>query len=431
DDLIAVVPVVENGHRAAPSVPEPLLPDQAPSQVTRAFNSLAIDAVTLLAALSETPLRVDAGDGWRPADEARLREMLLSPDPVRFALLMVLARDFSWLVHGQGRLEVENEAVGAWLRDPPWAQRTRLFDAWRTSVAWNDLRRMPSLRAEGEWRNDPLAARRAVLAALARLEPGAWYAIADVVAWLKTNDPDFQRPDGNYGGWYLRDVATGRYLSGFESWDEVEGRLIYFMISEPLLWLAALELGVSSEGHREAFRLTPAGAAWIAGRPAPELPGPARLQVNDDFTVAAPLALSLVERYRLLRFTEPQPEPATAGQPTQHRITRRSLARARANGLDAEKILQFLRHAGGGRVPPRLESGLRRWEQHGGSIRVTRGAVLRVEDANVLANLRADQVIGPLLGDLISAQAVVVSTTALPRLLVALKELGYSAQVDG
>ncbi|HEX9118711.1 MAG TPA: hypothetical protein VGA61_21775, partial [Anaerolineae bacterium] len=39
DDLIAVLPVVANGHGAAPSVPEPLPPDQAPSQVTRAFNS--------------------------------------------------------------------------------------------------------------------------------------------------------------------------------------------------------------------------------------------------------------------------------------------------------------------------------------------------------------------------------------------------------
>ncbi len=429
-DLAAVLPAPSDGHTAG-AAPAPLPPGQAPAQSGRAFNSLAIDAVNLLAALSETPLRIDTAGAWRPADEARLREMLLLPDPVRFALLITLAQDLGWLAADQGRLVVDNEAVGAWLRDPPWPQRTALFEAWRGSSAWNDLRRMPSLRAEGDWRNDPAAARAALLAALAQLEPGRWYTIADIVAWLKAADPDFQRPDGNYGGWYLRDTATGRYLSSFESWDEVEGRLIYFLISEPLFWLAAVELGVSSEGHREVFRLSPAGAAWVAGQPQPELPPPARLQVNEDFSVTAPLALPLADRYRLLRFTEPAPEPPAAGQPTQHRITRRSLARARANGLNADKILQFLRHAGGGRAPGRVEAGLQRWEQHRGALRVSRGAVLRVEDASVLANLRADPVIGPLLGELLSAQAVLVSSAALPRLLVALNELGYSAKVDG
>jgi hypothetical protein len=290
---------------------------------------------------------------------------------------------------------------------------------------------MPSLRAEGEWRNDPVLARQVVLGALARLEPGAWYAIADVVAWLKERDPDFQRPDGNYTGWYLRDAATGRYLSGFESWDEVEGRLVYFMISEPLFWVSAVELGVSAEGHREVFRLSAAGAAWIAGQQPPELPQPAKLQIGEDFTISAPLALPLVERYRLLRFTESDSERPEAGQPTRHRISRRSLARARSSGLKAERILQFLRHAGGGRVPARIEAGLQRWEQHGGAIHITRGAVLRVEDASVMATLRADPVISPLLGELISAQAVLVSSAALPRLIAALNELGYAAKVDG
>ena len=47
--------------------------------------------------------------------------------------------------------------------------------------------------------------------------------------------------------------------------------------------------------------------------------------------VAAPLTLPLIERFRLLRFTEPQFDAYEPGQPTQHRITRGSLAgRARA-----------------------------------------------------------------------------------------------------
>ncbi len=404
-----------------------------------------MDACTLLAAISENPLRIDQGGAWRTSDEARLRELLLLPDPVRFAMLVTLARDLGWLAAGDGRLSVKGDALSAWLRAEPWPQRTALFETWRSSVEWNDLRHMPSLRAEGEWRNDPVLARRAILAALARLEPGAWYAIADVVAWIKATNPDFQRPDGTYTGWYLRDRATGRYLSGFESWDEVEGRLIYFMITEPLFWLSAIELGMAADSHAEAFRIAPAGAAWLCGHPAPEPLAPDRLRIEEDFGVVAPLYGPLLDRFRLLRFADPavapagtpgaephagSPAGAQAGALPRYRITRRSLARARAGGLKGEKILQFLMHATGGRVPERVEAGLKRWEEHGGAVHVNKGALLRVEDASVLAALRADPVAGSLLGEIISAQAVLVSTANLPRLLASLKELGYSVKVD-
>ncbi|NIO71720.1 MAG: hypothetical protein GTN71_22490, partial [Anaerolineae bacterium] len=51
---------------------------------------------------------------------------------------------------------------------------------------------------------------------------------------IKESDPDFQRPDGDYSSWYIRQADTGRYLSGFESWDQVEGALIAYLIAQPL-----------------------------------------------------------------------------------------------------------------------------------------------------------------------------------------------------
>ena len=36
------------------------------------------------------------------------------------------------------------------------------------------------------------------------------------------------------------DVESGQYLSGFESWDLVEGRLLRFLIEGPLFWLGAI-----------------------------------------------------------------------------------------------------------------------------------------------------------------------------------------------
>ncbi|MCX6028690.1 MAG: helicase-associated domain-containing protein [Chloroflexi bacterium] len=455
DELLP--PALQRSTQQSGSPPSPSLTAvAAPGRPRQTLNSLAVDLCAVLAGVREMPIRLDAAGQVREADAARLREGLLLPDPVRLDLLLALARGRGWLKPDRDRLVLDVGATTVWLRATHWEQMSSLFAAWRESTdpLWNDLRRVPSLRAEGAWRNDPPLARRALLDPLRSLPGNAWYAVADLVAWLKAHTPDFQRPDGNYTLWYLRDAETGRYLSGFESWDDVEGRLIRFLMTGPLFWLGAVELGIADCGLQIAdfasaisnpksailFRLTPAGAAWLAGRMPAELPRPASLVLADDFTVTAPLLLPLRDRFRLLRFTEPaQPKeiesladgglPDMSG-PTRHRITRGSLARARAAGVKAEAILAFLRRATYGRVPPRVEAALTRFDQHGGAVRVTRGAVLRVEDAGILAALRADAVIAPLLGDLLSAQAVVVREANLAKLLKALEELGYAAKVE-
>ncbi len=58
---------------------------------------------------------------------------------------------------------------------------------------------------------------------------------------------------------------------------------------------------------RRTFRLTPAGAAWLASRMPQDPPQPARLSVADDFIVTAPLLTPLLDRFRLARFTDPLP----------------------------------------------------------------------------------------------------------------------------
>jgi hypothetical protein len=428
----------------AEASPTALSPATEPERRLRAFNSMAVDLCALLAAIREAPVRVDATGRVRPADLVRLREGLLIPDPIRIELALALARSRGWLAVDRDRLALNSQAATGWLRRTPWEQMIALFEAWRESTdagagsafGWNDLRRIPALQAEGIWRNDPLAARRAILDSLSQLQPGTWYRIDDLIGWIKASNPDFQRPDGSYSGWYLRDVETERYVSGFESWDIVEGRLIRFVIAGPLFWLGAVALGDggTAEDQPQVFRLTQLGAAWVGDRPPSELPRPARLVVDDRFVISAPLLLPLLDRFRLLRFTEPAAatsvNPDGLGQPTRHRITRGGLARARANGVRAEAIVEFLQRASGGRVPSRVAAALARWDQHGGAVRITRGAVLRVEDASILATLRADTAVAPLLGDLLSAQAVLVNEADLPTLLKALDELGYTANVQ-
>jgi hypothetical protein len=423
---------------ARPLLPEPA---PAPSRARHALNSLAVDACALLAAIREEPLP-QTDDPLAAGRGQELVAALAIPDPLRFEMLLALAQGLGWLAPDRGRLVVDNQRVGEWLRLTHWEQMSLLFSAWRDSVAWNDLRRTPGLLAEGEWVSDAPHARKRLLRLLKALDAKGWYRIADVIAVMKRADPDFQRPDGNYSGWYLRETETGRYLSGFESWDAVEGRLLRFLIEGPLFWLGAVALGQGIEdarlpGDPPVFRLTPAGAAWLNARMPAEPPQPAKLSVADDFTVTAPLLLPLLDRYRLARFTdsdtgghwETRREMVTPAA-TRHRITRASLARARAAGIKGADALAILRRAAGGRVPPKVAGALERYDQLGGEVRMTRGAVLRVADAATLAALRADSLIAPMLGDLISAQAVVVPEKHVDRLLAILRDSGYTVELS-
>jgi hypothetical protein len=428
DDLVVPADVI---LPPAPPAGARMAPVPAPPGARKAQNTLSVDVCSVLAASRDLSAQIDRAGRLRDADAEVLTAGLLPAgrDAVRLDLLLALARIRGWLKPDRGRLVLDTGSATAWLRLTHWEQMTALFRAWRDAGdAWNDLRRVPALVAEGGWRNDPALARRAVLQTLRMLEPAAWYAIGDLIAEIKAGNPDFQRPDGDYSRWYVRDAGSGDFLAGFESWDRVEGLLLRFLITGPLFWLGAVALDAAAEPG--LFRLTSFGAGWLKDRTPAELPRPARAAAGDDFVVVAPLTLPLIDRFRLLRFTEPQLEDHVPGQPTRHRITRGSLARARAGGVKPGAIVEFLRRATGGRLSPRVATALARWGQQSGAVRVSRGAVLRVGDASILAALRADPAIAPLLGEMISAQAVLVSEANLPRLLAVIEETGYTVKAD-
>ncbi len=410
--------------------PAPMLsPVPAPASAISMQNRLAVDACTMLALMRAEPLPLNADGHPSKVQLEQLCSRLLIPDPLRCEFLLTLIRERGWAAVDRGRLVIDHQATGAWLRGNHWQQMTALFSAWRDSTGWNDLRRLPGLQAEGDWRNDPLLPRRAVLDVLRTLSADTWYSISDLVAHLKRTNPDFQRPDGNYSGWYLKETATGRYLSGFESWDEVEGRLIRFLVVGPLHWLGAVALDAPAS-EAQVFRTTRSGAAWLTNTTPARLPRPERLKVGEDFVVTVPLLCPLLDRYRVLRFTEPLPETTAMAQATRHRITRSSLTRARASGLKGEAIAEFLRRAATGPVPPKVIAALKRFDRQKGAVRISRGAVLRAADASTLAALRADPAIAPLLGELISAQAVLVREANLPRLLSIIQDSGYEVTLD-
>ena len=375
DDVLPYLPL-------APAEPPrfDLAPTAEPTHVRLAYDALLEDACTLLGFVQMEGAWVDYRGHWRKHSLAALNERLLCParldafDPEEsgepLALLLHLVERLGWLREERRRLCLRAASVRAWLEGTRSLQRQALWAAWRDDAEWDDLCRVPELRCEGTWRHDPLATRQKLLGYLARCRPGAWYTVGDFAAAIKAVDPDFQRPDGDYRSWYIRDRVSGRYLSGFESWEQVEGALIAYVLTGPAHWLGATDVGdlppdasdCGAANLAEAkFRLTPAGAALLglaAEGPPPE-PKPPRLTVRSDFRILAPHGTPYGDRFRLARFTVWE-----ASRPTfRYRITQRALERAQQQGISTRRILAFLRRASGGRLPPNVVRALQRWKE--------------------------------------------------------------------
>ena len=467
---IAFVPPELRPHLPAPptspltirleSVPEP-------AAVLLAGDALLDDGCTLLAYLQNERLRPGPDGGWPARHGARLAHRLRDPDPGRLAFLRHLVRHLGWLrVTDSGRLRPDPEPVAAWLQSSTGQQRAVLASAWRDDPTWNDLFHVPTLHPEdtGAWRNDPLLARRAILRHLEavyrepvacaeprrseRCAPDAWYKLDDLVAAVKQTDPDFQRLGGDYTTWYIRDAATGAYLSGFESWDGVEGALIRYLITGPLAWLGLTSLGASRNSTHlhshtptlphPTFRLTPAGAAFLGLAEPPPETEPSPLTLRSDFTVLVPPARRY-EHFQLARVADwvRSPilhSPSSILHPPSsilfvYRLTPTSLERARQQGIPVARVLEFLGRATGAPVPRPVEAALTRWETRGAEARLERVVLLRLSNEKLMVQVVASPLTRHLIREQIGPAAALVRDQDWPRLVTALGKMGLLPDV--
>ncbi len=182
------------------------------------------------------------------------------------------ANRMGWLRRtDDGSVQLTGNRVRAFMDQTRPEQRVTLWKAWRDSPDWNDLCRTPGLECAkaGNWSNDPVQTRAAVLRILAMLQPGAWYSQSEVIDAFKEAEPDFQRPTGDYDTWYIRRTDTQEFLKGFDQWDAVEGELLRFLLRGPLHWLQAMDLAEPSAGDDYGISLSQWGRV-LAGRGRPQ-----------------------------------------------------------------------------------------------------------------------------------------------------------------
>ena len=425
DDLLPLLP--ESLAAPAAFAIEAVPPPGAP---TGDETALVRDIFAYLVYLQNHNVRPYADGRLGQRDLAALQRRMQGSGERRFALLQHLTRRLGFLDRQGEFLRLDAGPVKRWLAAAPAQQLAALQESWRDDPTWNDLCRVPGLVCDQEtpWSNDPVATRRVLLALLARCPLKEWWSVASFVAAVKETHPDFQRPDGDYTSWYVRDVASGEYLSGFESWDRVEGALIADLLAGPLYWLGIVE----TVAEESACRLTAAGARFLdlVAYGAEEQPAPPIL-VHADFSVEVPPPASLYTRFQLERFADALGSRASAPRSQDSSTTLRyqlgagSLARALSRGIEVEQVLAFLQQAGERPVPANVAGQLRLWAGRFGQVHLEEVVLLQVKNERTLRELSVLPETRHLLAKVLSPTSALVRKRDFARLRKALQDLGH------
>ncbi|MCJ7436107.1 MAG: helicase-associated domain-containing protein [Anaerolineales bacterium] len=388
DDLLAMISHDEKKEKIGKHI-APLGRDAIPAErahVISANDHILDDATTLLAAL-----RMGRPD-W--GSDPRLCALLTAAKLINKNILQA-------------------EVVKKFLEAPRADALVMLVEAWRSSSTFNELRLIPGILCEGEWTNAPLDTRNSLFGFLETIPRNKRWNLNSFVKAIKEKHPDFQRPASDYDSWFIKRSSDGLYLRGFEHWDEVDGALIRYFITDILHWLGQVDLGFAeSPTVPTSFRITTPDSR-ISNI---EIE---KLHISSQGRITSPRLVPRAVRYQLARFCEWDDE-----KPNEYRyhITPRSLTKAKEAGLKVEHLLPLLaKHSGG--IPPVLVKALKRWEVNGTEARAETQIILRVSRPEVLEELRRSTA-ARFLGEVLSPTTVIVKSGAIQKVMEAMTGLG-------
>jgi hypothetical protein len=295
------------------------------------------DATTILTALRRRPAQ---NLPLTPQRQSALASYLIQPDSLHLILTLLMESQ----ILDESQLTSDPERTREFLEIDRGAALARLFFGWQESLVWNDLANTPGVGVVGgEWPNEPVSGRRAILDYLARIPIGTWWSLESFKKAIYLDQPDFQRPAGDFESWYLKQTDSGAILRGLEDWDWVDGALISFLISRPLHWLGVTDLGFHSmELGPISFRLTHFASVlkdqeWKLDLPAWD----ASCQVKPTGLIDVPRKCSPLIRYQISRFTAWR---GYGNNTYTFQLTPTSLKEAIENGLQVWKQLKQDNH---------------------------------------------------------------------------------------
>ena len=391
-------------------------------EVSPADTSIIDDMTTLLAILQSNAAVVEA-ERFAPQSIHAISPHLLNPVESRLTFMLGAGVSANLITLEEGRAHPSRGPARSWLNATRPEQIRTLANAWRDSQSWRDMWHIPGLYPDDSgWSYDPAAARNAIIGLLGDLLPDhGWISVNDLIEIIKEFEPDFQRLNGDYDSWYIRNDA-GEYLTGFESWDAVEGSLIEYYIVGPMHWLGLVDIG------DDVMRLTAYGRAFLEISDWPKLvEAPARIKARNDGTLLASRRVNRFERFQLARFAH----CLATGDPYVYALDADSIQRAAPQGITTSHIHSFIaKHLDGQPVPLPILKLLRNW-QDGAKTSVTMESVivLRTTSEETMEKIFAIPAFRRYLGARLGPMACAVRADQWEALRTALGETGIEVDI--
>ncbi|MBN1565501.1 MAG: helicase-associated domain-containing protein [Anaerolineae bacterium] len=430
-DLAAILPVHETGFDLSEepvSDNAPVIDDAfEPDDMQLANTTLVDDLTTLLAYLRLHNLSSERSQLFEAVQTGLAEHWLTPRPPAAIALLIDLVSGLGAATDDNGQFKLVPNPARQWLELTRPRQARALAETWRDSTLFNDLWHTPGLRMEDTgWRNDPLLARQTVLTFLELVPAQQWWPVNDLIEQVYTEEPDFQRPGGDYDSWYIRDATSGEYVRGFASWEIVDGAVLRFILAGPMHWLGLVDLGHT--GENTVCRLTIYGRALAGETEWPDLQEDRpNVTIENDGTIRAPRTLSRYERFQLARITE----WGAAGDPYVYRVTTAGLQQAAEQEIGADAIRAFLRRVSGDGVPQSIQQIIERWGSVGGAEAwLTRAVILRTDTPEALQTILDTPELRRYLGARLGPAAVIVRAGQENDLASALHNHGILVDFD-
>jgi hypothetical protein len=320
-------------------------------------------------------------------------------------------------------LEINPDRTRQLLEAPRAAALHMLAHSWLISTSFNELRLLPHLSFEGDWNNNPISARQTTLETISKLPSGKWWNIHSLISAIKEQNPDFQRPAGDYDSWFIRSRESGEYLRGFAAWEKVDGELIRFLITGPLHWLGLVDLASPPAGSTPtAFRLSAWSAELLNGQPPSGLAEEnAPVRVNSQGIIDISNLTPRSVRYQIARFCEWQGSKELVYR---YRLAAHSLAQAKKQSLLPRHLVVLLKQHSGGQLPPGILQALDKWEQKGSQARQQNVVLLRVESAEILEALKKSRS-ARHISEVLSPTIAIVKADSTEKIRAALLEMGF------
>lgn len=388
-----------------------------------ADTSLIDDMTTFLAYLRLHTAAVE-GDTLLPVDSERLLPFMVKPEVERITFLLCIGVSAELVDVREGRAYTRRDGLQKWFALPRWGQVRLLAEAWRSSTHYIELFHVPTLYPDPlGFEYDAVVARYALIDHITRLAPAReWWGIQSFIDVIRDSDPDFQRVDGDYDSWYLRD-ANHAYLRGFESWDAVEGGLIGFLITGPMHWLGLMDLG------EDVARLNAYGRAFLGLEAFPQPADPdERIILREDNTMIASRKVARADRFTLARIAA----WVKNADLFTYRLETRSLEHAmRDQGITASQIEAFLKKHSDPKPVPGAMLRMIQIAQQGPVAQVTleQVVIVRALSEEIMTQMFDEPQIRRYLGARLGPLACIVLYHATDELGRALETMGIRVEM--